>query len=58
MATNEVWNDPYRCPFCGQGLRSPGSGFMTHVEESQDCEDAFDAWRGRVGDDVVGGWSG
>jgi len=58
MATSETWNDPNRCPFCGDALASPGAGFVAHVAEAPDCEDRFDAWRDRVGGDVGGGWSG
>ncbi|MFB6308037.1 MAG: hypothetical protein ABEH35_01785 [Haloarculaceae archaeon] len=58
MATNQTWNDPDSCPFCGEQLASPGAGFVDHVAESPDCEAAFGTWRTRVGDDVAGGWSG
>jgi hypothetical protein len=58
MATNETWTDPDRCPFCGGALSSPGVGFIAHIEERPECRAAFDTWRDRVGEDVVGGWSG
>jgi hypothetical protein len=58
MATTETWRDPDRCPFCGETLASPGAGFMTHVAERPDCEEAFETWRSRVSEDVAGGWIG
>lgn len=58
MATTATWNDPERCPFCGDEIASPGAGFVDHVDESADCESDFDTWRDRITDDVAGGWSG
>lgn len=58
MAASESWSDPYHCPFCGAALASPGSGFVSHVEDNPECDDAFDAWRDRIGGDMAGGWSG
>lgn len=58
METSETWTDPGRCPFCGEPLASPGAGFVAHLDDSDDCEAAFDTWRERVAGDVRGGWSG
>ena len=58
MAASDVWTDPYRCPFCGAGLRSPGAGFIDHVEETPECASRFEQWRDRIGDDIQGDWSG
>lgn len=58
MSTSATWNDPNRCPFCGDVLTSPGEGFVDHVEESPECESEFGIWRENVGGDIAGGWSG
>jgi len=58
MATSESWNDPNRCPFCGDALASPGAGFIDHVDVSPTCETEFEHWRENVGGDVAAGWSG
>lgn len=52
------WSDPSCCPFCGDGLASPGAGFVDHIEDSPDCEAGFDVWTDNVAGDVAGGWSG
>lgn len=58
MATNGAWDDVYQCPFCGDDLPSPGSGFVDHIAENQACDRAFDAWRVQITDDVPHGWPG
>lgn len=58
MASTNAWTNPYQCPFCGDELASPGSGFVDHVDENPDCEAAFEAWRDGVTDDVPHGWPG
>jgi hypothetical protein len=58
MATTESWTDPGRCPFCGDRIASPGAGFIAHLGESTDCAEAFETWRDRISDDIVGGWTG
>lgn len=58
MAASETWNDPSQCPFCGDGLPSPGSGFVDHIDENQACGEEFEAWRANVTDDVPHGWPG
>jgi len=58
MSASETWDDPNRCPFCGDELPSPGAGFVGHVEESPACRAEFGTWRERVTDDLMGGWSG
>jgi hypothetical protein len=58
MATSETWNDPDRCPFCGDALTSPDTGFMAHITERPSCDDAFGTWREHVREDVAGGWGG
>jgi hypothetical protein len=52
------WTDPTDCPFCGTALPNPGVGFIDHVEEDEECAEAYEAWRERFGDDIRGGWSG
>jgi len=58
MAATDSWNDPERCPFCGEALASPGAGFVDHTAENPDCEAKFETWRDRIGGDLRGGWSG
>jgi hypothetical protein len=58
MATSDTWNDPDRCPFCGDQIPSPGAGFVDHLGESPDCESDFGDWRARITDDIRGGWAG
>ncbi len=58
MAATDSWNDPERCPFCGEALASPGAGFVDHTAEHPECEAKFETWRDRVGGDLRGGWSG
>jgi hypothetical protein len=58
MATTELRLDLDRCPFCGDGIDSPGAGFIAHLREASDCADDFERWRDRIGDDMPGGWAG
>ncbi|MFC6733738.1 MULTISPECIES: hypothetical protein [unclassified Haladaptatus] len=58
MAASETWTDPYVCPFCRAQLASPGEGFITHIEQTPDCETAFETWRDCINEDITGGWAG
>jgi hypothetical protein len=58
MAASESWTDPNRCPFCGRTVASPGEGFMNHLDESEACNEDFRVWRGRIAEDMSGGWTG
>lgn len=53
-----TWTDPEVCPFCGAALADGGPAFIDHLEDSPACESGFQTWRGRVADDIAGGWSG
>ncbi|WP_435128418.1 DUF7501 family protein [Halobaculum sp. D14] len=58
MAASATWTDPNTCPFCGTELRSPGNGFVSHLDENPDCNAEFEEWRSAVSDDMTAGWSG
>lgn len=53
-----TWSKPHVCPFCESDLDDPGAGFVDHLKERDDCARGFEAWRGKVAGDMVGGWSG
>ncbi|GGM54371.1 hypothetical protein J2752_000632 [Halarchaeum rubridurum] len=50
------WDDPQECPWCGADIADGGAGFMDHIEANPECEEAFEAWRENVADDVGGEW--
>ncbi len=52
------WNDTESCPFCGLPIQDPGAGFIAHTRKNPDCQSAFEGWRRRLQEDLVGGWSG
>lgn len=52
------WDDPDFCPFCGERLADPGSGFVDHIETSATCADRFADWRENVVNDIGGEWGG
>lgn len=52
------WNGTETCPFCGRSIQDPGAGFIAHTRDHPDCRSAFDGWRRRLQEDLVGGWSG
>jgi len=58
MATTDAWGDPSQCPFCGEQLPSPGSGFVDHVHDSETCETEYERWVSQVRGDMRGGWGG
>ncbi|MFB6160211.1 MAG: hypothetical protein ABEJ61_03435 [Haloferacaceae archaeon] len=58
QTSTTTWGDPTRCPFCEEGLADGGAGFMDHIDDRPDCQDGFEQWRGRVREDMTGGWSG
>jgi hypothetical protein len=53
-----TWTDTEACPFCQDELTDAGAGFIDHIESSPECATGFECWRGRVADDMTGGWSG
>jgi len=57
LAPDEVdWDNPDQCPWCGAPIENGGSGFIEHIEESPDCEAAFERWRENVAEDVGAEW--
>jgi len=52
------WEDHQACPFCGEGLRNGGAGFLEHAAENANCQTRFDEWRENVAGDVNGEWPG
>jgi hypothetical protein len=58
MSASETWTDPNQCPFCDRPIASPGEGFVRHLDESDECDEEFQVWRGRIADDIQGGWAG
>jgi len=52
------WANPDFCPFCGERLSNPGEGFLDHLDESPACNERFAEWRGHIGGDMGGEWSG
>ncbi|WP_435196865.1 DUF7501 family protein [Natronomonas sp. EA1] len=53
-----VWDDPERCPFCGDPTADGGAGFIDHIESENRCARAFERWREGVREDIEGEWSG
>jgi hypothetical protein len=53
-----TWSDPNVCPFCEMVMESPEAGFMDHLKSNPSCENGFEQWRGKVGGDIRGAWSG
>jgi hypothetical protein len=53
-----TWSDPEVCPFCEMVMESPEAGFMYHLKSNPSCENGFEQWRGKVGGDIRGAWSG
>ena len=51
-----AWDDPTRCPFCGEGIDDGGPGFVDHLEYKNECAVAFSRWREGVSGDVGGEW--
>lgn len=58
IAGSADWNDPEACPFCGEGLRNGGAGFVEHAEANADCMTRFDEWRDNVTGDMSPEWTG
>lgn len=57
-AAGTTWDDPERCPYCNDAITDGGSGFIDHISEKPTCQQWFETWRGRVRDDMAGGWGG
>lgn len=53
-----VWDDPNRCPFCGEAIANGGPAFIEHVKREPACETDFAEWRDSVADDIGGEWGG
>ena len=53
-----VWDDPNRCPFCGDAIADGGPAFMDHIERSTPCSDDFTVWRINVAEDIGAEWGG
>lgn len=56
MSLDERAVEPGQCPFCGTELKSPGAGFVNHIDDAAACRKRFERWRDRVADDMRGGW--
>lgn len=53
-----MWDDPERCPFCGDETPDGGAGFIDHIETEAGCARAFERWREGVREDIEGEWAG
>lgn len=53
-----VWDDPNRCPFCGEFIANGGPAFIDHVKREPACAADFEEWRVAVSDDIEGEWTG
>ncbi|WP_152419373.1 DUF7501 family protein [Halobiforma nitratireducens] len=55
-AADREWDDPRRCPFCGDPIADGGPGFVDHVDETDECAVAFSRWREGIAGDVAEEW--
>lgn len=56
--TDAGWENPDFCPFCGERLTDPGTGFMDHIEDSDTCHTRFSEWRENISGDMGSEWGG
>lgn len=47
--------DVRACMFCGQSMTNRHEGFFTHLDTSEDCRTAYQAWLEHLDEDRPGG---